>query len=82
MAGVLGFSPFQVGIYCSVGALVPVLLLPSFTKISALSLVGCVSTVIVVVTLIGTVAADPTRKHMPDQVRGLEHLSWRQQLPC
>ena len=74
MAGVLGFSPFSVGIYCSVGALVPVLLVPSFTKISALSLVGCVSTVIVVLSLIGTVAADPLRKHMPDQVRQAQRL--------
>lgn len=60
----------------SIAALTPVLLLPSFTKISSLAFVGCLSTVLVVLVAIGTVADDPVRHHMPLQA-SLEPLSHR-----
>ena len=60
----------------SIAALTPVLLLPSFTKISSLAFVGCLSTVLVVLVAIGTVADDPLRRHMPLQA-SLEPLTHR-----
>ena len=42
--------------------------IPSFKKLSWLSLLGCISTVVVTVTVIAAVAMDPLRKKMPQQV--------------
>ena len=75
LQGLLGWSPLQLGVAVSAAALAPVLMLPSFTKLSALSLVGCISTIMVVLSLVGTVASDPLRRHMPVQVRCCGTLS-------
>ena len=55
------------GVAFSVAALAPVLLLPSFTKISSLAFMGCLSTVLVVLVAVCTVADDPLRHRMPLQ---------------
>ena len=65
--GLWGYSSLQVGVAFSIAALTPVLLLPSFTKISSLAFMGCLSTILVVLVAIGTVADDPLRHRMPLQ---------------
>ena len=47
----------------------PLMFIPSFKKLSWLSLLGCISTVVVTVTVVAAVAMDPLRKEMPQQVR-------------
>ena len=42
--------------------------IPSFKKLSWLSLLGCISTVVVTVTVVAAVAMDPMREEMPQQV--------------
>lgn len=47
----------------------PLMFIPSFKRLSWLSLLGCISTVVVTVTVVAAVAMDPLRKDMPQQVR-------------
>ena len=49
--------------------------IPSFKKLSWLSLLGCISTVVVTVTVVAAVAMDPMREKMPQQVNiSMTHL--------
>ena len=50
-------------------AIAPLLFIPSFKKLSWLSMAGCVSTVLVTITMVAAVALDPTREKMPIQAR-------------
>ena len=49
-------------------ATLPLMFIPSFKRLSWLSLLGCISTVVVTVTVIAAVAMDPLREKMPQQV--------------
>jgi hypothetical protein len=42
--------------------------IPSFKKLSWLSMLGCISTVLVTITVLAAVAMDPFREHLPLQV--------------
>ena len=66
-AGVLGMDAFHVAVLASTIALLPLLFIPSFKGLSWLSLVGCCSTVLVVITVAAVVALDPLRAHLPHQ---------------
>ena len=50
-------------------AIAPLLFIPSFKKLSWLSMAGCVSTVLVTITMVAAVALDPARDRMPVQAR-------------
>lgn len=49
-------------------ALVPMILIPSFKRLSWLNLVGCLSTVLVTLVLLLSVLMDADRSRMPLQV--------------
>ena len=49
-------------------ALVPMILIPSFKRLSWLNLVGCLSTVLVTLVLLLSVLMDVDRSRMPLQV--------------
>ena len=49
--------------------ILPMLFIQSFQRLSWLSMVGFVSTMVVTATALALVAVDPLRKHMPIQVR-------------
>ena len=66
--GLLGLDPFHLAVLTITIAVLPLLFIPSFKGLSWLSLIGCCSTVVVVVTVAAVVALDPLRKHMPQQV--------------
>ncbi|KAK9786278.1 hypothetical protein WJX73_008874 [Symbiochloris irregularis] len=66
-AGVFGMSAFHATVVISLVAVLPLLLIPSFQGLSWLSLLGCCSTLVVVLTVAGVVAIDPLRRKMPHQ---------------
>lgn len=67
-ADIGGISPFRFAVFVSFLALLPVLFVPSFRKLSWLNLIGCLSTVLVTLTMAFSVAYDPDRTKMPLQV--------------
>ena len=68
-ADIAGLSPFAFSIILGTVAVFPLMFIPSFKKLSWLSLLGCISTVVVTVTVVAAVAMDPVREKMPQQVR-------------
>ena len=68
VAEVAGLSPFAFSVVVGTVATLPLMFIPSFKRLSWLSLLGCISTVVVTVTVIAAVAMDPLRKKMPQQV--------------
>ena len=69
VAEVAGLSPFAFSVVVGTVATLPLMFIPSFKRLSWLSLLGCISTVVVTVTVIAAVAMDPLREKMPQQVR-------------
>ena len=69
IAGMLGMSVHHTAIVVGTLAIAPLLFIPSFKKLSWLSMAGCVSTVLVTITMVAAVALDPTREKMPVQAR-------------
>ena len=67
-AEVAGLSPFAFSVIVGTVATLPLMFIPSFKKLSWLSLLGCISTVVVTVTVMAAVAMDPLREQMPQQV--------------
>ena len=67
-ADIAGLSPFAFSVIAGIVATFPLMFIPSFKKLSWLSLLGCISTVVVTVTVIAAVAMDPMREKMPQQV--------------
>lgn len=67
-AGVLNHSPFNFAVSVSLILMLPMLFLPSFKKLSALNLLGCISTLLVSATILYLVLADIDRTRMPIQV--------------
>lgn len=65
---ILGLSPFHFAALVSTVATAPLMFILSFKKLSWLSLLGCMSTVLVTVTVLLAVGLDPLRTHMPKQV--------------
>ena len=68
VAEVAGLSPFAFSVVVGTVATLPLMFIPSFKRLSWLSLLGCISTVVVTVTVIAAVAMDPLREKMPQQV--------------
>lgn len=68
VAEVAGLSPFVFSVVVGTVATLPLMFIPSFKRLSWLSLLGCISTVVVTVTVIAAVAMDPLREKMPQQV--------------
>lgn len=68
VAVILGSSPFQAAVFISFVCVLPVLFVPSFKNLSWLNLLGCLSTVVVTLTMLASVALDPRRAKMPVQV--------------
>lgn len=68
-AAILGLTPLHFAAVAASVATVPLLFIPSFTRLSWLSLLGCISTVLVTLTVLAAVGLDPTRERMPVQVR-------------
>ncbi|CAK0784981.1 hypothetical protein CVIRNUC_008186 [Coccomyxa viridis] len=64
---VAGLSPFVFSVVVGTVATLPLMFIPSFKRLSWLSLLGCISTVVVTVTVIAAVAMDPLREKMPQQ---------------
>ena len=69
VADIAGLSPFAFSVIAGTVATFPLMFIPSFKKLSWLSLLGCISTVVVTVTVVAAVAMDPTREKMPQQVQ-------------
>ncbi len=67
-ADIAGLSPFAFSVIAGIVATFPLMFIPSFKKLSWLSLLGCISTVVVTVTVVAAVAMDPMREKMPQQV--------------
>ena len=67
-ADIEGSSPFHFAVAVSMLALVPMILIPSFKRLSWLNLVGCLSTVLVTLVLLLSVLMDADRSRMPIQV--------------
>ena len=67
--GVLGMGAHSTAILIGTLAIAPLLFIPSFKKLSWLSMAGCISTVLVTATVVTAVAIDPTREQMPIQAR-------------
>ena len=61
-------------------ALVPMILIPSFKRLSWLNLVGCLSTVLVTLVLLLSVLMDMDRSRMPLQVSS--SLFWLRPVSC
>ena len=61
-------SPFQFAVAVSMVCMVPMIFIPSFKRLSWLNLVGCISTVLVTVTMVLVVSIDAERTRMPSQV--------------
>jgi len=74
VADIAGLSPFAFSVVVGTVATFPLMFIPSFKKLSWLSLLGCISTVVVTVTVVAAVAMDPLRDKMPQQV--LSPASW------
>ena len=70
----LGMSVHHTAIVVGTLAIAPLLFIPSFKKLSWLSMAGCVSTVLVTITMVAAVALDPTREKMPIQARLIPHI--------
>ncbi|KAK9825697.1 hypothetical protein WJX81_006348 [Elliptochloris bilobata] len=66
-SGVLGMSVHHTAIIVGTLAIAPLLFIPSFKKLSWLSMAGCLSTVLVTITVVAAVALDPKRDKMPTQ---------------
>ncbi|CAL5228951.1 g12183 [Coccomyxa viridis] len=64
---IAGLSPFAFSVIAGIVATFPLMFIPSFKKLSWLSLLGCISTVVVTVTVVAAVAMDPMREKMPQQ---------------
>ena len=78
-AGVAGISSFHAAVGGTSVFILPMLFIQSFKRLSWLSMVGFVSTMVVTGTMLVLVAVDPLRKHMPSQVRAttpvlLQHI--------
>ena len=71
-AGLLGYDDFYAAVLISTVAVLPLLFIPSFKGLSWLSLIGCCSTAVVVITVAAVVAYDPQRTRMPQQARALD----------
>lgn len=69
-AGVAGMSSFHAAVGGTSLLILPMLFIQSFKRLSWLSMVGAVSTMVVAATMLCMVALDPLREHMPSQVRG------------
>ncbi|KAK9806857.1 hypothetical protein WJX72_005136 [[Myrmecia] bisecta] len=65
--GVLGLTPLAFAALLAGAATIPLLLIPSFHKLSWLSMAGCISSVLVTLTVMAAVGFDPDRSRMPDQ---------------
>lgn len=61
-------SPFHFAVAVSMVCMIPMIFIPSFKRLSWLNLVGCISTVLVTVTMVLVVSIDAERKRMPLQV--------------
>lgn len=70
-AGVAGISSFHAAVGGTSVLIVPMLFIQSFQRLSWLSMVGFISTMVVTATTLVLVALDPLRKHMPIQVRAV-----------
>ncbi|CAL8462945.1 g2479 [Coccomyxa elongata] len=64
---VMGLSPFHFSVVVCTLATAPLMFIPSFKKLSWLSMLGCISTVLVTITVLAAVAMDPFRQHQPIQ---------------
>lgn len=67
-ADILHQSSFHFAIWVSMIAMVPMLFLPSFKKLSCFNLLGCISTLLVSCTILGVMLSDISRTKMPIQV--------------
>lgn len=67
-AGVAGISSFHAAVGGTSLLILPMLFIQSFKRLSWLSMVGFISTMVVTATMLMLVALDPLRKHMPSQV--------------
>ncbi|KAK9821002.1 hypothetical protein WJX74_000120 [Apatococcus lobatus] len=65
--GVFGYSATQAAITISLVAMAPQLIAPSLRSLAWLSALGCLTTVLVALTLLVTVGLDPLRSKMPIQ---------------
>lgn len=68
-AGVAGMSSFHAAVGGTSLLILPMLFIQSFKRLSWLSMVGFISTMVVTATMLVLVALDPLRTHMPSQVR-------------
>ena len=68
VADIAGLSPFAFSVIVGIVATFPLMFIPSFKKLSWLSLLGCISTVVVTVAVVAVVVMDPIREKMPQQV--------------
>lgn len=66
---ILGVNPFRVAVPASLLTIGPMLLLPSFKKLSYLNACGFLSTLVITLVVIVTLVVDPSREKMPTQVR-------------
>ncbi|KAK9907651.1 hypothetical protein WJX75_007699 [Coccomyxa subellipsoidea] len=64
---ILGLTPFYFSVVACTVATAPLMFIPSFKKLSWLSMLGCISTVLVTITVLAAVAMDPFREHLPLQ---------------
>ncbi len=73
-ADVLGLSPFYVAVVAASVATLPLMFIPSFKRLSWLSLMGCISTLLVTLTVLAAAGLDPHRTHMPVQACPSDHM--------
>ena len=67
-AGVFGYSPLSEAIFLSVLAIAPLLFIPSLKRLSVLSSMGFLSTVLVTLAVGAAAVVDPHRRAIPQQV--------------
>ena len=81
-------TPFYFSVVACTVATAPLMFIPSFKKLSWLSMLGCISTVLVTITVLAAVGMDPFREKQPIQVLNpfpqIEHLMHRMRsfFPC
>ncbi|EIE27286.1 hypothetical protein COCSUDRAFT_45803 [Coccomyxa subellipsoidea C-169] len=64
---ILGMTPFYFSVVACTVATAPLMFIPSFKKLSWLSMLGCISTVLVTITVLAAVGMDPFREKQPIQ---------------
>lgn len=68
LADIAGMSVFHTAVLASLVLTTPLLLVTSLKNLSWLNLVGCMSTALVTLMVVGSVALDPDRSRQPIQV--------------